>query len=144
MVRGVVDLWLPRRPPRQFNSTPKTVAKWIERFRAEGDDGPSGPLLSPSQTTPATVAAVEALRQRYTAKQIAAEAGYPRPPSVAFCGEWASTDSRAGAGGTGPALRAREASLFISISRNLDGLASGASDHRTTNRRSRPSPPHRL
>ena len=65
---------------RQFNTTPKTVAKWVERFRAEGVDGlrdrSSRPLSSPSQTPPATCAAVEALRrQRYTGKQIAAEVG---------------------------------------------------------------------
>jgi len=39
-------------------------------------DRSSRPLSSPSQTAPATCAAVEALRrQRYTAKQIAAEVG---------------------------------------------------------------------
>src|SRR6267154_1149041 len=41
---------------RQFNTTPRTVAKWVERFRTGG--------------------VVEALRrQRYTGKQIAAEVG---------------------------------------------------------------------
>ena len=52
---------------RQFNTTPKTVAKWVERFRAEGVDGlrdrSSRPLSLPSQTAPATCAAVEALRR---------------------------------------------------------------------------------
>src|SRR5258705_6289921 len=56
---------------RQFNTTAKTVAKWVERFRAEGVDGlrdrSSRPLSLPSQTPPATCAAVEALRrQRHT------------------------------------------------------------------------------
>jgi transposase len=65
---------------RQFNTTPKTVAKWVERFRAGGVDGlrdrSSRPLSLPSQTAPATCTAVEALRrQRYTGKQIAAEVG---------------------------------------------------------------------
>lgn len=65
---------------RQFNITPKTVAKWVERFRAEGVDGlrdrSSRPLSLPSQTVPATCAAVETLRrQRYTGKQIAVETG---------------------------------------------------------------------
>jgi len=65
---------------RQFNTTPKTVAKWVERFRAEGVDGlqdhSSRPLSLPSQTAPATCAVVEALRrQRHTGKQIAAEVG---------------------------------------------------------------------
>ena len=53
---------------RQFNTTPKTVAKWVERFRADGLDGlrarSSRPLSLPSQTAPATCAAVEALRGR--------------------------------------------------------------------------------
>jgi transposase len=65
---------------RQFNTTPKTVAKWVERFRAEGVDGlrdrSSRPLSLPGQTAPATCAVVEALRrQRYTGKQIAVETG---------------------------------------------------------------------
>jgi transposase len=63
---------------RQFNTTPKTVAKWVERFRADGVDGlrdrSSRPLSSPSQTAPTTCAVVEALRrQRHTGRQIAAE-----------------------------------------------------------------------
>jgi len=62
---------------RQFNTTPKTVGKWVERFRADGDDGlrdrSSRPHSSPSQTSPATCAAIEALRrQRRTGKHIAA------------------------------------------------------------------------
>src|SRR5947208_6542161 len=65
---------------RQFNTTPKTVAKWVERFRASGVDGlrdrSSRPLSLPSQTAPATCAVVEVLRrQRHTGKQIAAETG---------------------------------------------------------------------
>src|SRR5260221_9852966 len=65
---------------RQFNTTPKTVAKWVERFREDGDDGlrdrSSRPHSLPSQTAPAACAVVEALRrQRYTGKQIAVEVG---------------------------------------------------------------------
>jgi Helix-turn-helix domain len=29
----------------QFNTTPKTVAKWVKRFRAEGAEGMHGMLL---------------------------------------------------------------------------------------------------
>ncbi len=81
MVRAVVDCGLSKAAAAgQFNITPKTVAKWVKPFRAEGVDGlrdrSSRPLSSPSQTVPATAAAIEALRrQRYTAKQIAAEIG---------------------------------------------------------------------
>jgi transposase InsO family protein len=81
MVRAVVDYGLTKAAAaRQFNTTPKTVGKWVERFRAEGVDGlqdrSSKPLSSPGQTPPATCAAVEVMRrQRYTGKQIAAELG---------------------------------------------------------------------
>src|SRR3979409_2803661 len=51
---------------RQYNTTPKTVAKWVERFRADGVDGlrdrPSRRLSWPSQTAPDTCASVDALR----------------------------------------------------------------------------------
>ena len=65
---------------RRFNTTAKTVAKWVERFRAQGVDGlrdrSSKPHSLPGQTPPAKCAAVEALRrQRHTGKQIAAEVG---------------------------------------------------------------------
>jgi len=64
----------------QFNTTPKTVAKWVKRFGAEGVEGmhdrSSKPHSSPSQTPPATCTAIEGLRrQRHTGKQIAAEVG---------------------------------------------------------------------
>src|ERR1700687_6282320 len=81
MVRSVTENGLSKAAAaRQFNTTPKTVAKWVERFRAEGVDGlpdrTSRPLSLPSQTAPATCAAVEALRrQRYTGSQIAVEVG---------------------------------------------------------------------
>ncbi|MCP3469943.1 IS481 family transposase [Bradyrhizobium sp. CCGUVB1N3] len=79
MVRSVVEGGLSQADAaHQFNTTPKTVAKWIRRFRGEGVEGlrdrSSRPHSSPSQTPPATCAAVEALRrQRHTGKQIAAK-----------------------------------------------------------------------
>ncbi len=81
MVRAVVDGGLTKAAAaRRYNTTAKTVAKWVERFRAEGVEGlrdrSSRPLSSPEQTPAATCAAVEALRrQRYTGKQIAVEVG---------------------------------------------------------------------
>ena len=81
MARSVVQGGLSRADAAyQFNTTPKTVAKWVKRFRAEGVEGlrdrSSRPLSLPSQTAPATCAVVEALRrQRHTGKQIAAEVG---------------------------------------------------------------------
>ena len=85
MVRFVIDGGLSKAAAaRQFNTTPKTVAKWVERFRAEGVDGlrdrSSRPLSLPSQTAPATCAVIEGLRrQRYTGKQIAVEIGVSAP-----------------------------------------------------------------
>jgi transposase InsO family protein len=79
MVRSVTEGSLSKAAAaRRFNTTPKTVAKWVKRFRAEGVDGlrdrSSRPHSLPSQTPPATCATVEALRrQRHTGKQIAAE-----------------------------------------------------------------------
>src|SRR5258708_9001747 len=56
---------------RQFNTTPKTVAKWVARFRAEDaaglQDRSSRPHSSPGQTPPATCERAEAFRrQRHT------------------------------------------------------------------------------
>ena len=79
MVRCVIEGGLSKAAAaRQFHTTPKTVAKWVERFRAGGVDGlrdrSSRPLSLPSQTAVATCAVIEALRrQRHTGKQIAAE-----------------------------------------------------------------------
>jgi transposase InsO family protein len=81
MVRNVIEGGLSKAAAAQrFNTTGKTVAKWVERFRAEGEAGlqdrSSKPRSSPSQTAPAVCAAVEALRrQRHTGEQIAAEVG---------------------------------------------------------------------
>src|SRR5215813_11916018 len=81
MVRTVVDGGQScAAAARKFNTTPKTVAKWVKRFRAEGVDGlrdrSSRPLSSDSQTPQATCDAIEVLRrQRHTGKQIAAEVG---------------------------------------------------------------------
>jgi transposase InsO family protein len=81
MVRAVMDHRLSKAAAaRQFNTTPKTVAKWVARLKAEGvvglRDRSSKPLSSPSQTSLATADAVEALRrQRRTQEHIAGEIG---------------------------------------------------------------------
>src|SRR5947199_5628819 len=54
MVRAVVDCGMSKAAAaRQFNTTIKTVGKWVERFRADGVDGlrdrSSKPLSSPGQ-----------------------------------------------------------------------------------------------
>jgi transposase InsO family protein len=79
MVRVVVDDGLTQaETARRFNTTSKTVGKWVRRYRKEGTDGlrdrSSRPLSSPVQTPLATCAAIEALRrQRYTGAQIATQ-----------------------------------------------------------------------
>ena len=81
MVRAVVDGALANaQAARQFNTSPKTVAKWVARFRTLGADGlrdrSSAPLSSPSQTPAATCDAVEVLRrQRRTQHHIAHQLG---------------------------------------------------------------------
>jgi transposase InsO family protein len=81
MVRAVVEGGLSKAAAaRRYNTTVKTVSKWVERFRREGVEGlrdrSSRPHSLPSQTPPATRAAVEVLRrQRYTGQQIAVELG---------------------------------------------------------------------
>jgi transposase InsO family protein len=81
MVRAVVDHGLSKTAAaRRFNTTPKTVAKWVERFKVVGVvgllDRSSKPLSSPSQTSLATADAVEVLRrQRRTQEHIAGELG---------------------------------------------------------------------
>src|ERR1700730_10120658 len=114
MVRSVTENGLSKAAAaRQFNTTPKTVAKWVERFRAEGVDGlrdrSSRPLSLPSQTAPATCAAVEALRrQRYPDSQIAAELGVsPATVSRVLRRLGLNRLSALGAGRAGSPLRAR-------------------------------------
>ena len=81
MARRAIDGGLSKAAAaRRFNTTPKTVAKWVVRFRAKAvvglQDRSSRPHSSPSQTAPAVCAAVEGLRrQRHTGAQIAAEVG---------------------------------------------------------------------
>jgi hypothetical protein len=65
MVRDVIGCGLSKAAAaRQFNVTPKSVANSVKRFRDEGLDGlhdrSSRPLSLPSQTAPATAAAIEA------------------------------------------------------------------------------------
>jgi transposase InsO family protein len=79
MVRAVVDQRSSKaEAARRFNTTPKTVAKWVDRFKAEGvvglRDRSSKPLSSPSQIPLATADAVERLRRgRKTQEHIAGE-----------------------------------------------------------------------
>ena len=114
MVRAVVDDGLSvATVARLYRTTPKTVAKWVARFRAEGIDGlrdrSSRHLSSPSQTPPATGDAIEALRrQRHTGKQIAGRSrrlpGHGQPRAAPAGSQLVES---AGAGGARPPVRAR-------------------------------------
>src|SRR5580704_19585758 len=81
MVRGVLDTGLSAAAvARLYRTTPQTVGKWVARFRVEAVNGlrdrSSRPHSAPSQTAPATCAAIDAMRrQRHTGKQIAGEVG---------------------------------------------------------------------
>ena len=111
MVRSVVEGGLSKAAAaRQFNTTPKTVAKWVERFRAEGVDGlrdrSSRPLSSPAkQRRPSALRSRALRRQRYTGTQIAAEVGVS-PATVSRILQRLGLNklSRARAGRTGPSL----------------------------------------
>jgi transposase-like protein len=113
MVRAVVDKGLTKAAAaRRFNTSTKTVAKWVERFGQEGVQGlrdrSSRPHSSPNQTSQAACTAIEALRrQRFTGEQIAvdlASDGEPHPSAAGPQSAQSAGTSRAGA-----ALRARAA-----------------------------------
>ena len=84
MVRSVVDDQITKaEAARRFHTTPKTVGKWVKRFRTHGPDGlrdrSSRPHSLPSQTPLATRDAAERLRrERCTQDHIAKELGLSR------------------------------------------------------------------
>jgi transposase len=81
MVRSVVEHGLSKAAAaRRFNTTSKTVAKWVDRFNAHGSEGlhdrSSRPHSLPSQISLATADAVERLRrERRTQEHIAGQLG---------------------------------------------------------------------
>ena len=81
MVRAVVDQGLSKAAAaREFHTSAKTVAKWVNRFRADGVKGlcdrPSTPHSSPSKTSLSTCNAIEVMRrERHTQAHIAAAFG---------------------------------------------------------------------
>jgi transposase-like protein len=81
MVRAVLDDRLPQAEvARRFNTTSKTVKKWVDRFRDHGANGlrdrSSRPHSSPSRTPLDARDAAEALRrERHTQRFIAGRLG---------------------------------------------------------------------
>ena len=113
LVRQMVSGQTPEAAARAAGVCPRTVRKWVARFLAEGVEGlqdrSSRPHRLHEPTPAAIVEKVEALRrQRWTGKQIAAEARrlagdrqpHPQAPRP-------QSHRRAGAGRAGPPLRAR-------------------------------------
>ncbi len=84
MVREVTDHGQSKaQAALRHHTTPKTVGKWVKRFRAHGVDGlhdrSSRPHSLPNHTPLATRNAIEALRRdRYTQDQIALQLGVSR------------------------------------------------------------------
>ena len=79
MVRAVVDRGMSKAAAaRQFNSTPKTVGKWVGRFCAEGVDSlcdrSSRPLSSP---TPVVVSAPTVTTRATTMERMILVIGLP-------------------------------------------------------------------
>ena len=81
MVRKFTDHgWPKHKIAQQFQTTVKTVSKWVDRFLADGvaglEDRSSRPRSMPNKTPDALCDAVEALRRRrYTQAHIARELG---------------------------------------------------------------------
>ena len=80
---------------RAFHTTPKTVAKWVARFRAEGvaglQDRSSRPHSSPSQTRPAACEGSRLCAGSATpASRSPRKSGFRPPPSAASSNGWAS------------------------------------------------------
>jgi transposase InsO family protein len=81
MVRAVVEQGLSKASAaRRFNTTSKTVSKWVGRFKTQGIEGlrdrSSRPHSLPSQISPDTANAVErSRRERHTQEHIASELG---------------------------------------------------------------------
>jgi transposase len=104
MARSVVEGGLSQAGAAyQFSTTPKTVAKWVKRFRAEGverlGDRSSRLHSSPSQTPPATRTLIETLRRRrHTGKQIAVEVKVSPAIVSRIQRRWIEPGARLGAG----------------------------------------------
>ncbi len=101
MVRSVVEGGLSKAAAaRQFNTTPKTVAKWVERFRAEGIDGLRDRLVRPLIRCQAKQRLPRVLPSRLCAGSATQASRLPqrsaclRRPSAGSCGGSASTGSR--------------------------------------------------
>ena len=80
LVKAVMDGQSPAAAAREAGVCPRTVYKWVGRFKAEGlaglRDRSSRPQRLYRPTPTAVVARIEALRRRrWTGKQIAAEVG---------------------------------------------------------------------
>jgi len=98
IIRQIESGQTPKAVAQTAGVCPRTVRKWVDRYRREGLAGLRDRSSRPHRLrwpTPASlVEQIEALRRRrHTGKQIAA-CGCRRPPSAASCGGSGSTGSR--------------------------------------------------
>ena len=93
IVRQVTSGQTPEAVAEVAGVCPRTVRKWVDRYRREGlaglQDRSSRPHRLRQPTLHVVVEEIERLRrQRWTGKQIAAETGVSPPPSAVSCGGW--------------------------------------------------------
>ena len=93
IVRQVESGQTPQAVGEAAGVCPRTVRKWVLRFRAEGFEGLRARSSRPHRlrlpTPPAVVAEIERLRRRrWTGKQIAAEAGVSPATVSRVCAGW--------------------------------------------------------
>ena len=91
IVRRVESGQTPEAVAEAAGVCPRTVRKWVDRYRREGSvglqDRSSRPHRLRRPTPQAVVDQIEKLRrQRWTGKQIAAETGVQRPSAVSCVG----------------------------------------------------------
>ena len=114
IVRQVLSGQTPEAVALAAGVCPRTVRKWVARYRGRGRGWAEGPHVAAASPAPADAAAmveqVAALRrQRWTGKEIAAESrrlASHREPHPAAAG--LQTHQRTGTGRAGSPLRARE------------------------------------
>jgi hypothetical protein len=84
---------------RRFNASPKTVAKWVGRFRRHGveglRDGSSRPsfIVQPNSTCRSRQGSSPLRRQCYTGHDPLSRWASPAPPSAASCKGWGLANS---------------------------------------------------
>ena len=111
IVRQVASGQTPKAVGEAAGVCPRTVRKWVERYRREGLGGLRDRSSRPHRLHRPTPQAVVDRSSVSAASATPASRSQPncashQRPSAAFCGAWGSTGWCAGAGRAGAALRA--------------------------------------